>query len=77
MSVGTSVAVINYISRIFAPIESLGMEIQTIQSAMAGVRRIDAFLDQPERTIPPARRGLPGAMWNLLTSPSAMGNGTF
>ena len=56
MSVGTSVAGINYISRIFAPIESLGMEIQTIQSAMAGVRRIDAFLDQPERTIPPARR---------------------
>ena len=56
MSVGTSVAVINYISRIFAPIESLGMEIQTIQLAMAGVRRIDAFLDQPERTIPPARR---------------------
>ena len=41
----------NYISRIFAPIESLGMEIQTIQSAMAGVRRIDAFLDQPERMI--------------------------
>ena len=56
MSVGTSVAVINYISRIFTPIESLSMEIQTIQSAMAGVRRIDAFLDQPERTIPPARR---------------------
>lgn len=56
MSVGTSVAVVNYISRIFAPIESLGMEIQTIQSAMAGVRRIDAFLGQPERTIPPARR---------------------
>ena len=55
MSVGTSVAVINYISRIFAPIESLGMEIQTIQSAMAGVKRIDAFLAQPERTIPKAR----------------------
>ena len=54
MSVGTSVAVINYISRIFAPIESLGMEIQTIQSAMAGVKRIDAFLAQPERTIPKA-----------------------
>ena len=53
MSVGTSVAVINYISRIFAPIESLGMEIQTIQSAMAGVRRIDAFLVQPERAVPP------------------------
>ena len=53
MSVGTSVAVISYISRIFAPIESLGMEIQSIQSAMAGVKRIDAFLAQPERTVPP------------------------
>lgn len=55
MSVGTSVAVINYISRIFSPIESLGMEIQTIQSAMAGVKRIDAFLDRPERAIPSER----------------------
>ena len=55
MSVGTSVAIINYISRIFTPIESLGMEIQTIQSAMAGVKRIDAFLAQPERTIPAER----------------------
>lgn len=55
MSVGTSVAVINYISRIFAPIESLGMEIQTVQSAMAGVERIDAFLGQPERTAPAAQ----------------------
>lgn len=55
MSVGTSVAVINYISRIFAPIESLGMEIQTIQSAMASVKRIDAFLAEKERTIPEER----------------------
>ena len=55
MSVGTSVAVIDYISRIFTPIESLGMEIQTIQSAMAGVKRIDAFLGQPERILPGAR----------------------
>ena len=55
MSVGTSVAVIDYISRIFSPIESLGMEIQTIQSAMAGVKRIDAFLAQPERAVPPER----------------------
>ena len=55
MSVGTSVAVIHYISRIFSPVESLGMEIQTVQSAMAGVRRIDAFLAQPERVLPPAQ----------------------
>ena len=56
MSVGTSVTVINYISRIFTPIESLGMEIQTIQSAMAGVKRIDAFLAQPERAVPEERK---------------------
>ena len=60
MSVGTSVAVINYISRIFSPIESLGTEIQTIQSAMAGVRRIDAFLAQEERTLPPERETAAG-----------------
>ena len=56
MSVGTSVAIINYISRIFSPIESLGMEIQTIQSAMAGVKRIDEFLNQPERAISQERK---------------------
>ena len=60
MSVGTSVAVINYITRIFAPIESLGMEIQTIQSAMAGVKRIDAFLAQQERSVPDAAPQVPG-----------------
>ena len=58
MSVGTSVTIIDYIARIFSPIESLGMEIQTIQSAMAGVKRIDAFLAQPERDVPPPREGL-------------------
>lgn len=47
MSAGTAVAVINYISQIFAPIESLGMEIQIIQSAIAGVRRINEFFSQP------------------------------
>ena len=48
MSAGTAVAVMNYISQIFTPVESLGMEIQTIQSAIAGVRRINEFLAQPE-----------------------------
>ena len=49
MSVGKSVAVINYISQVFSPIENLGMEIQTIQSAVAGVCRINEFLAKPER----------------------------
>lgn len=43
MSAGTAVAVMNYISQIFEPVESLGMEIQTIQSAIAGVHRINEF----------------------------------
>lgn len=47
MSAGTAVAVINYISQIFSPVESLGMEIQTIQSAIAGVRRINEFFELP------------------------------
>lgn len=52
MSAGIAVAVINYISQIFTPVESLGMEIQTIQSAIAGVHRINEFYaleELPER----------------------------
>ena len=52
MSAGTAIAVINYISQIFTPVESLGMEIQTIQSAIAGVHRINEFYaleELPER----------------------------
>ena len=49
MSAGTAVAVMNYIGQIFAPVESLGMEIQTIQSAIAGVKRIDEFFAREER----------------------------
>ena len=49
MSAGTAVAVINYISQIFGPVESLGMEIQTIQSAMAGIHRINEFFVLEEK----------------------------
>ena len=48
MSAGTAVAVMNYISQIFAPVESLGMEIQTIQTAMAGIHRINEFFEMEE-----------------------------
>ena len=51
MSAGTAVAVINYISQIFAPVESLGMEIQTIQSAIAGVHRINEFFEIDEFSV--------------------------
>ena len=49
MSAGTAVTVINYISQIFTPVESLGMEIQTIQSAVAGVHRLNEFFRLEER----------------------------
>ena len=54
MSVGTAVAVISYISRIFSPIESIGMEIQTIQSALAGIARINEFYGLEEKKAPAA-----------------------
>ena len=50
MSAGTALAVINYISQIFTPVESLGMEIQTIQSAVAGIHRINEFLALEEKS---------------------------
>lgn len=52
ISVGTAVAVIAYVGKLFVPLESIGMEIQNIQSAVAGVKRIDEFLSEPEREIP-------------------------
>lgn len=54
MSAGTAVSVINYISQIFTPVESLGMEIQTIQSAVAGVHRINEFFRLEEQ--PPKQK---------------------
>ena len=63
MSAGTAVAVMNYISQIFTPVESLGMEIQTIQSAVAGIHRINEFLsieELPEKEELPKREELSG-----------------
>lgn len=59
MTVGTAVAVIAYVGRVFDPLEDIGMEIQEIQSAVAGVRRIGEFLNEPERgeTDPSVRGG--------------------
>ncbi len=48
MSVGTAAAVIAYVGSFFGPLESIGMEIQNVQSAVAGVKRINEFLREPE-----------------------------
>lgn len=71
MSAGTAVAVINYISQIFTPVESLGMEIQTIQSAIAGIHRINEFLALEEK---PVQNISATADNRLLQSASAVSN---
>lgn len=58
MSAGTAVAVLSYISQIFRPVESLGMEIQTIQSAIAGIHRINEFFALEEKKEHPKSTGV-------------------
>jgi hypothetical protein len=63
--------------QVFEPLESIGMEIQNIQSAVAGVKRINEFLSERERTVPegpqtgrfPTQTGnqlLALTMWNWI-----------
>lgn len=49
MSAGSAVMIIQLVSQIFEPIESIGMEITTIQSALSGVQRINEFLKYKEK----------------------------
>ena len=48
---GEVVELLNYISQIFSPVDSLGMEIQTIQSAIAGIHMINEFFALEEKQI--------------------------
>lgn len=48
ISVGMVAAAIELISNIFNPIESLGMELQSIQQAVAGICRVNEFLAEEE-----------------------------
>lgn len=45
IDVGTAVTFMAYVNNIFEPLSDIGMEIQTIQAAGAGVRRIGEFLN--------------------------------
>lgn len=54
MSAGTAVALIAYVGKVFSPLESIGMEIQNIQSAIAGCKRISDFLSEKEMEPPSA-----------------------
>lgn len=48
MSVGMLVSSIDLITNLFNPIESLGMELQTIQKSMAAIFRINEYFNLPE-----------------------------
>lgn len=52
MTAGTAAALIAYVGKIFSPLESLGMEIENIQSAMAGIHRIREFMEEEEMALP-------------------------
>ncbi len=56
LSVGSAVAVISYVGKLFAPIENIGMELQNIQTAIAGIRHISDFLNVPDRVVPEAEK---------------------
>lgn len=48
ISLGMVAASIDLISNLFSPIENLGMELQSIQKGISGVRRINDFYLEPE-----------------------------
>lgn len=48
ISLGMVAASIELISNLFAPIEDLGMELQDIQQAVSGIKRVNDFYNEPE-----------------------------
>ncbi|MEG0689376.1 MAG: ABC transporter ATP-binding protein, partial [Hungatella sp.] len=48
ISLGMVAASIDLIANLFAPVEALGMELQSIQKGISGAKRIDEFLGQSE-----------------------------
>lgn len=47
LSVGTLAAMVDLVGKLFAPLEALATEFQTIQEAMAGLERVREFANQP------------------------------
>jgi ATP-binding cassette subfamily B protein len=50
ITAGIVAASIQYIIDVFTPIGNIGMELQSIQSAVAGINRIDEFLSEKEES---------------------------
>lgn len=51
ISLGMVAATIELISNLFTPIENLGMELQNIQQAISGIKRVNDFYSEPEDVI--------------------------
>jgi ATP-binding cassette subfamily B protein len=43
VTVGVLIGFIDLIAGLFSPIETIGMELQTVQTSIAGIRRVNAF----------------------------------
>lgn len=50
LTAGQAVSMIAYILALFSPLEALGMEIQSIQTATAALERVTQFLELPEES---------------------------
>lgn len=48
ISLGMIAASIELFSNLFAPVENLGMELQNIQQAVSGIKRVNDFFDETE-----------------------------
>lgn len=48
ISLGMVAASIDLLSALFIPIEAIGMELQSIQQAVSGIRRVNEFFEEPE-----------------------------
>lgn len=48
ISLGMIAATIELVSNLFAPVESLGMELQSLQESVSGIRRVNDFWNEEE-----------------------------
>ena len=51
ISIGMVAAAIELFTNLFSPIENIGMELQEIQQAFSGIKRVNEFYDEPEEQV--------------------------
>ena len=48
LSIGTYAASLTLISNLFSPIQDIGQELETMQEGVSGLKRVQAFMNEPE-----------------------------